>query len=149
MGPSRERVLIAITLAQVLEGALMVPEWIAIIAEDVEREWTEHLRRVINGDEDALDRHLEYEGRATRCTYLSSPVEFFTDAYTLRVEGEQDLMNERRAAIWLAHVKSLAPSASSVHTYERVGPHSACHRSSSGISCMASSSVPGPPPEAP
>jgi hypothetical protein len=101
------RALICIRLAQVLNDVLPVRPWLLLVADDVQRQWHGHLRRVQEADDGAVELQREWERRVASSPHPTSAVELFTDHYTMQVEGEPDLVDELRALIWLSHAMSL------------------------------------------
>lgn len=114
-----DRTLIAITMTQLLADVLTTPEWVVLVVDDAVRCWADHQLSSLTGDRAAVERQRLWEVRAkTGAAPVPVPVHF-ADHYSVQVEGQEGLPDETRAAIWLDHVKTLAPAGHPVHRCSR------------------------------
>jgi hypothetical protein len=108
--------LIGIVLGQILHtDGMTTPGYIMIIADDVHQKWQERrceheVARQLLDQIDPVPAPQPEPGPDER-----SALHAFVDEYTHQVERRQDLPNDTRERLWLAHALQLAPQGHPIH----------------------------------
>lgn len=122
----RTSVIIGVILGQLLRDALPNPEYVALIADYVERKWAERVQEFLAaGHLLAQIAPLPMgEPEAKPWPDERTALHRFVDEFTWAVEGRQDLPDDVRARVWLAYAVKLAPTGHPIHNSEavKVGP---------------------------